>query len=185
MHHYKLHMLPEKGGVPFETFRLFFRAMETTEATMNHFSKVIYRFSDSTQTEYKLQSDPIHASSIQDIPDNVLTCRQRPTYCVHVYNPIENFRKKSKAKRLRINTFKTVVQTQLIEMWTYTMEKHTYILSKIATAATKEHASKSDPRFHITIHSKEKHCEHDLFGRFVNGVEETLDISSNPYIVHL
>jgi hypothetical protein len=174
MKQYKLHMIPEKGGVPFATFRQFFHAMETTEAIMAHFSKVIYRFSDSTQTEYRLQSDPTHVSSQPDTPDTVFTCHQRPNSYVHAYNQKAEVLKKSKAKGIRSNTFKTVIQTELIEIWTYIMEKRTYILSKTGTASTKEHASKADPRFHITINSEEKQCVHDLFGRFVNGTEEQI-----------
>ena len=181
MKQYKLHMLPKKGGVPFATFRQFFYAMETTRSTKAHFSKVIYRFSDNTQTEYRLKSDPTHAGSKQDIPNTVFTCHQRPTSYIHVYNEKEQVLKISKAKGIRNNTFKTVIQTELMEFWTYTMEKRTYILSKTGTASTKEHASKADPRFHITINSEDKQCVYDLFGRFINGTEEKLHISSYSY----
>jgi hypothetical protein len=50
----------------------------------------------------------------------------------------------------------------------------TYVLSKTATAATKELASAATPIFGITAYSQTSHCVYDLFGRFVDGWEETL-----------
>ena len=181
MHEYRLHTLPINGGVSFFTFLQFFNAMQTTDAKTEHRSKIAYRFADSTQTEYQMQSDPIQISMVTQHPIQVVTCLERPTSYIHVYECDPPTTKKRYTKDIRSNTFKNVSETELTELWTYTSAVCTYVLTKSAKAQTKGQASQAEPRFDISTYANDNHCIHDLFGRFVGGIEEELHIVSRMY----
>ena len=141
MHEYRLHTLPRSGGVSFLTFLQFSNAMQTTDAKTEHRSKIVYRFEDSTQTEYQTQSDPIQISSDTKHPIEVVTCLERPTSYIHVFECTHPTPKRICSKDIRSNTFKKVSETEITEMWTYTSAVCTYVLTKSAKASTKGQAS--------------------------------------------
>jgi hypothetical protein len=181
MREYRLHTLPISGGVSFITFLQFFAAMQTTDAKTDHRSKIVYRFAPHTQTEYQIGSDPVHCNTVLKQPIQVVTCLERPTSYIHVYECNSPTPKKRCAKESRQNTFKTVVETEIAEIWTYTSAVCTYVLTKSATAPTKGQASQAEPRFDISAYTSENHCIHDLFGRFAGGIAEHLHIVSRMY----
>jgi hypothetical protein len=181
MYEYRLHTLPISGGVSFLTFLQFFGAMQTTDAKTYHRSTIVYRFADNTQTEYQIHSDPVQSISVLKQPIQVVTCLERPNSYIHVYECDPPTPKKICTKETRSNTFKTVVETKIAEIWTYTSAVCTYVLTKSATAPTKGHASQAEPRFDISTYAKENLCIHDLFGRFTGGIAEHLHIVSRMY----
>jgi hypothetical protein len=180
MKRYRLHTRPNNGGVHFSTFLQFYHAMQTTEATMEHYSTVRYRFADQTQTVYRIQQDPVHGSNDNPSPLCVLTCPERPSMYIQVYDhTVEDLKRKGQTRGSRINTFKTVAETELSEIWTYTLPDCTYVLSKKAKGLTKELASGEIPSYEISSHSKQRQCVTDLFGRHTHGREELLHIQTD------
>jgi len=177
---YRLHTSPGGDGVPFSTFTLFFRAMQTscTPERVQHYSLVTFRFTDQTQTEYRLHCEPLHTWQQIDTPVEVLSCPERPDACIKTYSPIISTRKPP-SRTTRGNTFATIQETELAERWVYTYPGRTYILSKQATAATKELASQVEPVFGIAIDSPDRQCVYDLLGRFTNGQADELHIVSH------
>jgi len=183
MHTYKLQMTTNTTGIPFSTFIQFYNALQTIDVIPDHYSTILYRFADQTQTKYQPGHDPVHSKSGDLYPMHVLTCPERPGLCVHVYAYSEGRERIPKSRGVHINTFKTVLTTELEERWVYTYAGCTYILTKTALATTKEHASQAMPLFNITICSAQSHCVHDLFGRYTDGKAQQLHVSSRPYCI--
>ena len=172
-HTFQLHTLPQDGGVSFVRFRQFFSAMQTTDATTDHYSMVVYRFADDTQTEYRLQATPCQTHTGSRVsPLRVARCLERASSYIYMYPAAEP--PPAKQPTCRDNTFKTVLETELVERWTFTSDGRTYTLTKSAKAATKGEASRRAPRFDISIDSPDDSCVYDLFGRFSGGVETPL-----------
>lgn len=183
---YRLHTSPSGGCIPFTTFILFFRAMQASSAIVlssEHYSSVTFRFADKTQTEYRLHCEPLHTWQQIHTPVEVLSCPQRPGSYVLAYVGARDDRsvRQTPIRTTRVNIFATVEETELAEVWTYTVLGRKYILSKVATAATKELASQAGPVFGIAIESTDRRCVHDLLGRFTDGCADQLQVSSQVY----
>jgi hypothetical protein len=182
---YRLHTRPDEGGVDFVIFHQFFTAMQTTQTPVQHYTKIIYRFADDTQTEYCLHTKPIQTNTRPTDPVQIIECSERPGMYIYVYEaPSCAQNTPTKTKQLHKNSFNQVVETKLVESWTYTIPSVSscYNLTKTATADTKEHASQARPRFDITLNSCEGGCVYDLFGRFADGEEVSLPLSYKPFV---
>ena len=168
--------------VPFASFRCFYTALQTLGRPPDHYSTILYQVGDTLQLEYRVGHAPIAAHHVPDCSSFVYTCPTRPARCVYA------FLATPPTRVTKWPDVTSVHATTLREHWIYTTPTATYRLTKAATAATKEEASRTPPRFYITVVATTDRCVSDLLGRFRLGVAECLQIQrmpgGTPVVVH-
>jgi len=183
MQSYCLHALPRDGGVTFQTFLYFYRALQTISSVdVQFYSTIHYQFDDLTTTEYRLQCNPVCTPVSNPIPTMMANCISRPGSVVYVYpTDLTVPTGVQTIADTRLDAFRSLHSTTLREVWRFGVGHTTYILTKSSSAATKQLAAVGIPRFDLMSISATTDSVHDLFGRFQDGVPEDLCIVFNPY----
>lgn len=171
--------------VGFTRFVQFFRAMQTASIeTVEHYSRVTFRFEDGVSFEYRLGRLPVaYMTESSSKLSRVATCTERPG--VSVWSVPDRIPPLNKEVTYVYTPSKQVTETELAEIWEFSCGPNTYILVRSGTGPDKAAASHAAPAFSISVVSSTRECVYDLFGRFENGTEIALHVTFTPDPVYL